>query len=246
MKQNDLIKELFRKYHLQQELPPGSREKMAVLRRETLVAILRSKGKYSLLLVPVLKIFYLSRRIGIPLSMSKSAIAAATALMLATGTVSAGTYYTIRYVQDILRSTEHEKPVIPGQENSNIVPVTPGKAYVRDTVSYQLAIGKFHSSDKTGSTMAERLKRSLIETLNEREAVGKAALLQQIQDNRINEVKYILLGSVIQLENSYRVSARLVEQKTSRIIMYASETVAQKDQLHKATSAIANKIAAAL
>ena len=87
------------------------------------------------------------------------------------------------------------------------------------------------------------LKKSLLKALNKRESVGQSALLQHIHENRIKNVKYILLGSVIELENSYRISARLVEQKTSKIIMYTSETVTDKEQINKAANIIADRIA---
>jgi len=239
MKPVTLLQKILNRYRLNHPVSESGRQRMFSARQKTLAMIMKNKGKYGLFFAVVLKIFYLARRFGIPLSVAKSAMVATTALLVTTGAITTGTYYTVKYIQHELKTDVLEEPsaFMPADDKAppsgNALPVH---------VQYDIAIGKFQSSG-SGSNLADALEDDLRTRLSRMRGKGKVIMLSKLPPGAKKPPRYLLLGSIIPMGEHVRVSARLVEISTSKIVVYVSQTIDGKENIQEAGKAIATRVA---
>lgn len=95
-----LLKEVIRTYKLEQPVPKEVRSYMHAVKRNVLVDVLRKSGNYGLYFGLLLRIYFLSRSMGIAISLAKCA--AVFWLLMITGATcaSAGAYAVTAYIQE--------------------------------------------------------------------------------------------------------------------------------------------------
>jgi TolB-like protein len=239
MKPNTILQKILSRYRLHHPVSESGRQRMFSARKKTLAVIMKNKGKYGIFFAVVLKIFYLSRRFGIPLSVAKSAMVATTALLVATGGVATTTYYTVKYIQHELKTTVSEEipafSPVDGIEHP-VISTLPAP------VEYDIAIGKFQSSVSDGN-LADALEDDLKTRLSRIRGKEKVIMLSKLPPDAKKLPRYLLLGSIIPMGENVRVSARLVEMSTSKIVVYVSQTIDGEENIHEVGKAIAGKIA---
>ncbi len=239
MKPGTLLQKILNRYRLNHPVSESGKQRMFSARQKTLAMIMKNKGKYGLFFALVLKIFYLARRFGIPLSVAKSAMVATTALLVTTGAITTGTYYTVKYIQHELKTNVLEE--IPA-----FTPADSEEPSIKNTppapVRYDIAIGKFQSSG-SGSKLASALEDDLRTRLSRMRGKEKVIMLSKLPPGAKKLPRYILLGSIIPMGEHVRVSARLVEISTSKIVVYVSQTIDGKENIQEAGKAIAGRVA---
>lgn len=232
MKPGMLLQKILNRYRLNHPVSESGRQRMFSARQRTLVMIMKNKGKYGIFFALVLKIFYLARRFGTPLSVAKSAVVATTALLVTTGAITTGTYYTVKYIQHELKTNVlKESPAFIPSENTSPAPP-----------QYDIAIGKFQSPG-SGGKLAAALEDDLRTRLSKMRGKEKVIMLSKLPPDAKKPPRYLLLGSIIPMGEHVRVSARLVEISTSKIVVYVSHTIDGKENIQEAGKAIAGRVA---
>jgi len=239
MKPGTLLRKILSRYRLDHPVSESGRQRMLSARQRTLTMIMKNKGKYGIFFALVLKIFYLARGSGIPLSVAKSAMAAATLLLVTTGAISTGTYYTVKYIQHEIKTSVLEKPpaFIPADGKE-----LPAGNTSPAPVQYDIAIGKFQSPGSE-SRLADALEDDLRTRLSRMRGNEKVIMLSKLPPGAEKLPRYLLLGSIIPMGEHVRVSARLVEISTSKIVVYVSQTIDGEENIHEAGKAIAGRVA---
>ncbi|MFW5862392.1 MAG: hypothetical protein ACOCWZ_09075 [Spirochaetota bacterium] len=239
MKPGTLLQQILNRYRLNHPVSESGRQRMFFARQKALVMIMKNKGKYGIFFAVVLKVFYLSRRFGIPLSVAKSAMVATTALLVATGGIATTTYYTVKFIQHELKTTVPDELPAFTRDVNNEPPV---KKTSHAPARYDIAVGTFQSSS-TGSNLAAALEDNLRVQLSKMMGKEKVIMLSKLSPDEKKLPRYLLLGSIIPMGENVRVSARLVERSTSKIVLYVSQTIDGEKNIHEVSKAISVKVA---
>lgn len=252
---------VLQKYKFDMPVPEDVRSKSFQARKNILTNILKTKKKYSIFVLLVLKFYFLLKHLGISLSVATTAIVVGTLVTITTSATAIGSYIAVKH---IVRSGEprvelhQEKPEpdnpsrsaqkeLPEKLKTDTVvrvekpPIrkTPREEVTSKPAFYSIGITSFEYEDDTGP-LAKKVTRTL-----HRELVrlkGKNSVAYVSSKNK-NKIKNYLLGSVIKYGKLYRVTARVVNKKTSQVILYQTETANSEADLDAACKRLSEKVA---
>lgn len=231
MKHDDPIKELLIKYKMDRPLPDDQRRRMRKIKKHTLVTIIKKQGKYSTFLFVVISFYLWIKRVGISLSLGKSAVVILSAITVLGGAAAAGAIYIIS------RSAAPEMECIEQGRNA---PAGEARGSGRTTApNYRAIIVPLEYDPEIGQAGA--LANNLIR--NELNGMKGGAAVTPPGSSGSDKAKKILTGSVVKLENMYTITVRIIDRNTSRILYFGSENAESEHDIPRACRELSARIA---
>ena len=246
MNQLDIMRSLLKKFRFEEPVPSDVRDILRVARKETLFEIFRRYRKRSIYVVMVMNVFFSVRRFGISISVAKSMIVVTVGTVISAALISFGSYYMInRFLEESPRADETVSAVAP---LSNVTMVRSDKRAERKetdirsdpNVRYSLGVIPFQSA-KEYRAAGKIVNSTIFRELLLKKGKGKVVFVTGPSVRKQSD--NLVMGSVIQIGGSYRISARLVEAKSSRILSYVTESAGNENDIGPACKRIAGKIA---
>lgn len=245
MKENrDILKEVLKKYRFEEPLTAQSRKRIVINRKRSLKKILKIKGFTSIFVAAAVTIYMNIKKIGLTISLTKCLIAvyslaAAVIIALSTGGVilvknvileqdQAGSFNEHNLEAD--NNIEKEDMNLPGSANNSRI----------DALKFKLVVLPFTFDEKT-SDANDIVQNTIFAELERLKGSNKIKRILS-SDEDVN-VSNALMGSVTMLDNKYRVTVRLLNRKSSRILSMESETAKNREGLERACKELARKIA---
>jgi hypothetical protein len=227
----ETLKLILKMAAFEQPVPDTVKIQMMNSMRKNLIIILKRFGKYGFFTMAAVHLFFILKKIGISISLFKSYILLIMVSVLVAGVVGVTAFTVIK---------KHFTAVSPVKETTLAsIPQNgrfkqqPGKKFALPQ-NYKLEMLPFVASGKSTSdankvtnTVYKYLKKHFKETVVLSEA-----------DHGV-ESPYMMVGTIINLENTNTIHARLVDARSSMVLLYLSEKWVNDDDL----GLIAEKIA---
>jgi TolB-like protein len=235
LKPEKIIEKLLEKYRFREEVPPETRKRMLSLRKSAYRSIMKRYGRWTILLSTGASLYFWLKKFGIGLTIQQAVAAVTAFVTLALAGLSLGTVYTVKkYIMD------EEKPVI--KENSlekpepeTDLPETGKSSPVREKVSCKIHV-KPLAGENTEPDVLNSFRRGLAASMTKKGGKNTATLKEDTGS------PFIVTGSIVRLGTTYRVSLRLVERETSRVILMESATAGSREKLRKIYEEMAVKM----
>ena len=241
MNNYELIDSIMSKAAPGRALPDHVRREFAGMKKDILVGILKSAGKYTLFTAVVINLFILAKKLGLGVSAVKLQIAVKAVLVVTASAtaVTTGTVVYRQYVKAVsapvnIQPSETETvavteavPAAPVQE------AAPVPVYSFEIIPFDCPADEPQMAESLSKTVAGVLQRSF----GDKSAVvaGGAEKYRS---------KYTLRGSCSKLGTNYYLSVRLVSSGTSRIITIINKTASGGDDLNRKAEEIVGEISA--
>ncbi|HPA70655.1 MAG TPA: FlgO family outer membrane protein [Spirochaetota bacterium] len=243
MTEKDTMRRLMEKFRFAAQLPAGVRKGIPAGKKSGLVAILRARDRYGVFVAPVIGLFFLARRMGISLSMAKCTLIIWGMVVMAASTAASGVVYAVKHYREsptaasALPGMAVRKDAAPPAEkkSDSLVPAmepAPGLGVVPF---------EFIGVD---ADLAETVTKKIGEGLIGARGARKVAYIGRSCSSGM--AKRLLLGTVVKLGDGYRITARVVDASSSRIISFASEKIASIDEIEGACGRISQKVQGAV
>jgi hypothetical protein len=229
----EILKLILKMYSFEQPMPDSVKKQMLISMRKNLIIILKRFGKYGLLTMAAVYLLFLLKNVGLSISLFKAYILLLVTSVLMAGAISIVVYSVIK---------KHITVVLPVRETTlacikpNDKKLKPQQQSITSVRNYKLEMFPFavsgritSESNKVTNTIFSCMKKQLNETV----------VLSEL--NQSADSPYMMLGSVIQLENTNTIHARLVDARNSIVLMYVSQEWINDDDLN----IVAEKIALA-
>jgi dsDNA-binding SOS-regulon protein len=247
MKNDEILKALISRYELSEPVSPDVRLSMEKARRDALVSILKKDAKSALYTTVVVSFFLWLKKFGIPISISKSAVAVTAAITIGAGGITAaGIYGTVKIARYLSSpQTESDKSELTSPSDTTAVDKKPAEA--PQLITYALAVAPVEMEDVSRETIS-LYTGTVIKEL-QRTAGSRAAInLNMLDRYRVSEK--ILTISIIMLNEksgtSWRISAKIINSANSQVLSHISETVNNEADIHAALRNLAARISAGL
>ncbi|MCP4130226.1 MAG: hypothetical protein GY754_04525 [bacterium] len=256
MSQVDQFKKVLVKYKFHNPTPPENKKAVGKFKKDTLVTILKKKGKYGLFVSLVISLFLWTKKAGFSISIGKIMLIVAAVGTVTAATISAGAYFTVKYIAET-RSLEKTEPIekneldimeptkdtIKDSEKKTAFapPVTPDKKPEAEKIRYKLAVTGLQY-DSSIKDIGRKINNSILAGVVSIGGKDAAARISTIPKKE--RPKKILSGTIVKLDETYRISAKIVEK--GRVILYETETAKSKDDIDRACKALSKKIAGKL
>ncbi len=248
----EIFEKLLERFRFREPVPADVREIIASQKSKALILTLIAVGDYSVLYGLVIKAYYLVRRFGLRLSVFQSKILLVRAVAFSLSS-SAGAVYVI---QAKLRAVDRSIPVdLPSRQ-----PPVSGKAVVNEktdafqkgisrtgepakgdpgiVVSYRLGIADLKSETVSG-VESGRIKKSLLERLVQLKGPDKIIALTA---NRNRTANFILFSSIEKIENSYILTAKIVDVEKGNVVFATSENAETANSITTACERLADRV----
>jgi hypothetical protein len=230
----DAIKELLKKYKFDRPLPDDRKKQLGRIRKKSMIAILEKKGKYSSFLFLAVTFFFWVKRFGISLSLGKSAVAVLTAMIVILGAVATSAYYAVSGLLMKHEITSEQAMTSPTKDPGR--PLEPPR---EEKTSYRIVVGNFDfdpelaaAGRQTNSSIRSELLRIKGGTM-----VAMAGAPGSAKTNMI------LAGSIIRLDATFLITAKIIDRTTSRVLFLVSESAESEQDIPRACRVISEKIA---
>ncbi len=246
MNKKNNIDQLFEKYKMKEPLPPEVRSRINKSKKKSLINIL-SQGKKNYFIIITVSVLLFMKKFGLNLTLLKSVILAGASAVIITGTAvvsTAAVYYKIFNPNDL------KKPVMDVPEDitntSGISTSTNEKSSADKTfaapkvqIPFEVGIMYFYSDAKS-SAFSSKIMAGVTQNLIKLRNPDFAGFVSDSKSS--NKAKKILTGSVLKLDNNYKITLKLVDFKTTQILVYITETVEKEEDAARASESIAKKI----
>lgn len=242
MNGKDIIQRLFEKFRFAEPMPDDVRRGMPNRKKAGLVSILRMKKKYGIFTAPVIWLFFLARRMGITLSMAMSSLVVWSFIILIIGSTTIGLVYTVKYF--LQRDPVAETEVAPGNDvlkadGKNAFPAAShGEG---PPVSLGVVPFEFVGVDPV---LADQVTRKIGGRIIVSRGARKVVYVGST--GGATKAKSLLLGAVVRVGGGYRITARVVDSSSTRIIAFASENISSVEELDDACGRISAKVQGAV
>ena len=233
MTQTEILKQVIRTYRFDRTMPGHVRRKAAKEEKKTLIIILKKQGRYTLFLLLVFSIFFLARRSGLILSMAKSAICAAVVTAAAAGIVTGTAIYT---ADRIIRShtvIEKHGNIIKNtvvKEEQNQLPVKKVPRRIKAPARYEIGFVSVQAPD-IDPAAARRINSCLLSAL--RRSAGPGRIGPYKRSERTYRPLRILIGSAVPLKQGYRVTLKVVDTESSRVLYMGSGDIMSDSEIDR-------------
>lgn len=243
MSRTEKLNEVLTKYRFTGPVPPDVRKAMEKSKRKTLAGILRGKGGFGLVVFLSVSLYALLKKTGISVTITKCTVAVWCSLVIiAAAAVSGGTYLAVRHITAVV-PLEINSPAVPDEsetEGRQPAPAQPTAGQGRFV--YDIGIAGFESGADAG--IASELSEALQRILAARTPGMRIGIVKRGTPGP--SARLMLAGSLIRLEHSYRVTARLIDAKSSKIITMTSVTMESGDGVESTGKKIVDTIAGAI
>ena len=233
----ELIDSIMSKAAPGRALPDHVRREMMAMKKDMLVNILKSAGKYTLFTALVINVFLFAKKIGLGVSAVKLQIAVKTVLVFTASAtaVTTGTVVYRQYVKAVSSSQVKVKEAPASPEAAPAVPVQEAAPIP----SYTFEIMPFECP--AGDPKAAGLPKIVFDALQRGFGEKSAVIAQGAEKYR---AKYTIRGSCSKLGANYYLSVRLISTGTSRIVTIINKTAAGENELQKKTEEIIGELSA--
>jgi TolB-like protein len=248
MKDADKLIEVLKFYRFHEPVPVEARSHMLRARKETLKRILREKGKYSLLVLLAVNLFYLLKKFGISITLTKSVIIATMVSVLTAGSMTVTAYYIVIHTiydkpdtieEPDVKKNMKEKEEVEGQEPIK-TDTREQSIAVRPPVPPPLINIMPFKHDKSLKSISDSLTKSISNSI--KSSKGSWAVTTRGKLPSGKRAGKVLFGSVARLGDKFIITARLVDRKSSRVLQFFKETAGSQDDLKDAGKRIISRI----
>jgi hypothetical protein len=235
MNKKHKIDQLFEKYKIKEPIPPEIRSQLNKSKKKVLINIL-GHGKKSFPVIITVSILLFVKKFGINLTLFKSAILAGISVIIITG---AAAFSTVAVYNKFLTSNGIKQPIIdvPADKINNAEKFSSDKTIIR--IPYEVGIMNIYSDEKS-SAVSSKIMAGIIQSLIKSKNPDFAGFVSDSKSS--NKAKKILTGSVLKLDNNYKITLKLVDFETTQILVYITETIEKEDDISIAAVSIARKI----
>ena len=252
MSNPDTLQQVVSKYKLDAPVPEKVQKAMRKAKRKTLIGVFRKHNKYSLFLFITVSVFFWFKKIGITISVLKSAIITATAAAVSAAGILTGSYYFVQKIiipqlkdipennQDIKTgvSTRILKDKVITKDDKTINEKI--KPSINKEIRYKLGLINFRY-DKSISGIGKRISSLIKNNLTRIRGKGTIANIYTIPKS-IRPSK-VLTGTIIKLDQSYRITVKVINKKTLKVLLYETETAQSEKEINNACKKLSQKIA---
>jgi hypothetical protein len=250
MSASEILKAVIEKYELSEPVPQDVRISMIKSRKRNLILILNQDAKGGLFVSAVVSLFLWVKKLGISISIIKSAIAVSMALIIGAGLITAAGLYTAGMVVNYFAD---EKQTIDRIDNVSTVPEEkPVSPVVQDILFYSVAVSMVEMEDAPDKLISDFTTKVISELRNIK---GAKAAIDIKKLDKYHKADKILTISIIKLDEKtsssdtgsiYRISAKIVNSNNSRVLMYSSTTAEDRNNIPDSLRKLAEKISVQL
>ncbi len=241
MNKTEQLEKLLRKFRFDRPVEPGVRERISRNKKRQFTAIMKKTGGYTFSFGIVASLFFALKKLGLGVSIVKTALIMAAATTAAATLIAVGVYTAVTQMNDSDKKNDShiktEKQVPELVKKNDLSPVLQDDS--RDAISCRIGIQLFNAAaadKKMAIAVTDIVARELAAarggeyTVNMRKGVGG------------KRYGMILVGSVDRHDGAYTITARVSDVRDSRVIFYASEKVLSTEDVAAACKSIARKI----
>lgn len=239
MNQFQLIETLLKDNNLSNSIPISVQKQIIKDKKNTLLFIYKKFKKYSLFILLCINIYFLLKKVGLSLSFAKiyfiTIVVSSSVIISSTSTVS---YIIIKEVIYKDQTNEQEKKSIDnlsGQNNINIKNKSKNSV-IKNNYLLQILPFEYESNLKNIELL---VRKSISKEINKLKGKN-ASILSSNKSN--NNTKKALLGSIFKENENYVISIKVIDKKTTKIILYISEQFKTIKNIDKACEKLTKKI----
>lgn len=245
MNEKALLKSLLVKYEITKPLPADVRRAMNRSKKDNLKAIIRKQAGGFFLTGAVVGLFLGVKKIGISISMTKSAILLTVASAAAAGILAFSAGYAVKH---LITGNVLSPDQTSMQQDNDLIQPGAGTAG-GEVISYAIAVDRVSMS----GVPAARRSAYTVTLINElRRLKGELAAINTYSLDRNHVSKKVLSVAIIELKNTgagesaFRISAKVISSENSRVLMYISETAKGEDAINDSLKVLMEKVSSLL
>lgn len=235
---------ILQKFALRQPMPVKIQNYILDYKRTALMETLKEFGEYNIIYGYVLRLYYLSQRLGIGLSVAKAKVALALLSLIVVVILTTGILLYAYFPNNNI------EPLTPGKKIKNVYtdkietqkPVIIKhikKKIKKNDLSFRLGIKTFNGKvvDKNVlNNITVKIAGELIK------ARGSDRIVELSKVRKRRNVNLLLTGSVEKLGSTYIVSAKVIDVERSGVVFVTDEIVDNIDMIDNACSKIAERV----
>ena len=234
------LQHVLEKYKVTTPVSPLVQEHILKNKRKHLVVILKRLGRYNPLFGLILLIYFLSRKLGIGLSIIQSFVAVTVFSLVLAGGISVP---VVMYFKTVLQTEKSKNSEIEIKNSNGITDVKSRAGSQRKELTSErqsvykntILLHPFESSsEELSSAVTSGVKRELARIRGNRNVVTP------LNDSNISSV--LMFGSVERIKISYVVSIRIVDKETGKLIFMTTEQFANRKDLPGVSKKLARSI----
>lgn len=221
----EIVDSLLEKYRFTEPLPPEVQKGLRRIREREFNRVIRSAGGGSLFFSAAAYLHFTFKKVGVTLSLTKSAAILTLSGILAAGAVAAGLYGVIR----TLTAEEKQAPELPPRIESPEKKNNTGAAGNNEKPlkkSAPVAVKRMFAGvgTITGSTVTAGERNSLTKMVYHHLKNDQALIPMEWYRKKGNvKFRYLLLGEVDRVSGTVTLSLRIVDAETGRIAAYLKD-----------------------
>lgn len=246
MNEKALLKSLLDKYEISEPMPLQARRTMNRSKKKNLAAIIKKHADVFFLTGAAVSLFFSVKKIGISISITKSAVLLTIASVAAAGIVALTAVYAVKHLIP-------EQQVSPGEtfaQQKVSDPVQSGDGIAAgEVMSYAIAVDRVSMAGVTAARRSVYTGTIISELRREK---GELAAINSYSLDKFHVSKKVLSVSIIELKNPgaagsvFRISAKVVSSENSRVLMYISETAQGEDAINNSLKVLMEKVSSLL
>ncbi len=226
---------------------PELQKHIRKIKRRQFKKILKKTAAYSVTFICISYIYFTLKKLGISVTIAKSAAIFAVSSSVAAVSVAGGSYYAVKKIvapeveQEIEKIIEREAA---GPEKKKDInkreKIDPKKnADTVDIIKKRIAVQNF-DVENANNIIAQKVTNKILEELAQIRGADYVVGYSKGKTDKISGMT--LIGSVEFLNNLYTITAKVIDIKTLKVIYYASEISESEEGLNSACEKISKKI----
>jgi hypothetical protein len=234
---NDSLNLLLNKYKFANEIPSNVQKHILKSKKRALFSIYKKNKKLSVLVFFAVNLYFLIKRFGLPFTFAKTYVITVVSIAITLGAFAAGSsvfiydqYFVEKHVYDGVSLVKG----IGIEHISDEIKAKPAKL----AFSHKLTIIPFEAEDseaKIAKNILNDIMKHLIRIKRKPVVVIKHDISQA-------ETVKLLIGVIIKLEDTYRISVKIIDKETTEVDFYDVEQVKSQDEISDACLRLARKI----
>ncbi|HOO71527.1 MAG TPA: hypothetical protein PK926_07175 [Spirochaetota bacterium] len=240
MNRTELFEKFLDNYRFTRPVPVEVRRHVLIHKNSQFAVILKKAGGYSLAFGLVTSLFFSLKKLGLGVTIVKSAVILAAVTAASVAVIGLGAYASAQY---IIRIIDKEKISVEADKHppSNIEESFDPRESAE--VAGRIGIQVF-SAENTEKTLSAEVTDIIAGELARLR--GEQYTVNVRKTGNIKRYRMMLIGSVEQKDDSFIVVARVSDVTDSRLLFYTSEEIQSREKINAASKTIARKIAEAL
>lgn len=222
---------LLRKYKFDDPVPRSMQERMIYAKKDIFIRVLKTIGKYTALAGLIQFFYFFLKKIGINIFTAKILMS-----IMTIASVSGAVYIGIKN-HNISREIAKPYVIEAAPEKSSEIAKAPVSQKEAEKTNYRLGILPFESAG-VDREKAERLTTALSKGL----AGVKGSAYAKVFTGAVKGTRYSLFGSLENIDNVYVLTIKVVDLKTSSIVMLAKKSAGSVEELEKECGSLAGGI----